>query len=76
MLLLDGREGPSRVELEGLRHKVRLIAAIDDGSDRRLACDFAYYPPLPQGVRTGLDRRAHRGRASAGNMRCWGSIRI
>jgi spore coat polysaccharide biosynthesis protein SpsF len=27
---------------------VRLTAIIDDGSDARLACDFAYYPPVPQ----------------------------
>ena len=26
------------------------MAAIDDGSDRRLACDFAYYPPVPQAL--------------------------
>src|SRR6185312_442477 len=48
LLLLDGREGPSRSELEALRKSVRTIAIIDDGSDARLACDFAYYPPVPQ----------------------------
>jgi spore coat polysaccharide biosynthesis protein SpsF len=48
MLLLDGREGPSRLELEELRRAVPVTAIIDDGSDRRLACDFAYYPPVPQ----------------------------
>jgi spore coat polysaccharide biosynthesis protein SpsF len=48
LLILDGREGPSRAELESLRRLVPIIAAIDDGSDRRLACDFAYYPPVPQ----------------------------
>ncbi len=48
LLVLDGREGPSRAEVETLRSQVSLVAAIDDGDDRRLACDFAYYPPVPQ----------------------------
>ncbi|HWF63170.1 MAG TPA: NTP transferase domain-containing protein [Rhizomicrobium sp.] len=48
MLLLDGREGPSRSELEALRKAVAITAIIDDGSDTRQACDFAYYPPVPQ----------------------------
>jgi spore coat polysaccharide biosynthesis protein SpsF len=48
MLILDGREGPSRSELESLRRDIPIVAAIDDGSERRLACDFAYYPPVPQ----------------------------
>ncbi len=48
LLLLDGREGPSRSELEALRRDIPIVAAIDDGSDTRLAADFAYYPPVPQ----------------------------
>ncbi len=48
LLVLDGREGPSRAELESYHRGVSLIAIIDDGSQRRLAADFAYYPPLPQ----------------------------
>jgi len=48
MLLLDGREGPSRQELESLSRNVAITAVIDDSSDRRLAADFAYYPPVPQ----------------------------
>jgi spore coat polysaccharide biosynthesis protein SpsF len=48
LLILDGREGPTRGEAEALRGDVTLLAAIDDGSDLRLACDFAYYPPVPQ----------------------------
>jgi spore coat polysaccharide biosynthesis protein SpsF len=47
LLLLDGREGPSRAELEKLKRTVAVTAAIDDGHDRRLACDYAYYPPVP-----------------------------
>ncbi len=48
MLVLDGREGPSRQELEKLRRDIPIVAVIDDGSDARLAADFAYYPPVPQ----------------------------
>jgi len=48
MLLLDCREGPSRAALENLTAKIAVSAVIDDGSDRRLGVDFAYYPPVPQ----------------------------
>ncbi|HEY4274702.1 MAG TPA: NTP transferase domain-containing protein [Rhizomicrobium sp.] len=48
MLILDGREGPSRQEAEKLRTDIPILAVIDDGSDLRLAADFAYYPPVPQ----------------------------
>jgi spore coat polysaccharide biosynthesis protein SpsF len=48
MLVLDGRAGPSRKELEKLARDIVIVAAIDDGSDARLAADFAYYPPVPQ----------------------------
>ncbi|MBV9550113.1 MAG: NTP transferase domain-containing protein [Alphaproteobacteria bacterium] len=48
ILLLDCREGPGRAALEALAHDVAITAVIDDGSERRLAADFAYYPPVPQ----------------------------
>ena len=48
ILLLDCREGPDRAEIATLSERVALTALIDDGSDRRLACDIAYYPPVPQ----------------------------
>jgi spore coat polysaccharide biosynthesis protein SpsF len=48
ILILDGREGPSRGELDALSRRVPVSAVIDDGSERRLATDFAYYPPVPQ----------------------------
>jgi spore coat polysaccharide biosynthesis protein SpsF len=48
MLVLDGREGPTRGELETLGKRVALTAVIDDGDTRRLAADFAYYPPVAQ----------------------------
>lgn len=47
ILLLDGREGPSRTELESLKRGIAVTAVIDDGDERRLACDYAYYPPVP-----------------------------
>ena len=47
MLLLDGREGPTRAELEKLGRGVAVTAVIDDGHERRLAADYAYYPPVP-----------------------------
>ena len=48
LLLLDCREDPSRYELSKLASRVRLTAVVDDASERRLAADFAYYPPVPQ----------------------------
>lgn len=47
LLLLDGREGPARAELEKLKRGVAVTGVIDDGHERRLAADYAYYPPVP-----------------------------
>lgn len=47
LLLLDGREGPSRAELQKLKRNIAVTAVIDDGHERRLAADYAYYPPVP-----------------------------
>ncbi|HEY2069382.1 MAG TPA: NTP transferase domain-containing protein [Rhizomicrobium sp.] len=46
LLISDQREGIDRAALAGLA--VPLTISIDDGSDRRLAADLAYYPPVPQ----------------------------
>lgn len=46
LLILDCREGPSRADIDVLT--IPLKAIVDDGSERRLACDLAYYPPVPQ----------------------------
>ncbi|HTQ14928.1 MAG TPA: NTP transferase domain-containing protein [Rhizomicrobium sp.] len=46
ILICDLREGVGARELGELG--VPLKIAIDDGSERRLACDLAYYPPVPQ----------------------------
>ncbi len=48
LLICDLREGLSREELDELSARIALTAVIDDGSDRRLAADRAYYPPVPQ----------------------------
>jgi len=53
LLLLDGPEGPGRAELERLKQGVAVTAVIDDAHERRLACDYAYYPPVPGAL--GLD---------------------
>lgn len=49
-LLLDGREGPTRDELSTITARVGVTAVIDDSSERRLAADVAYYPPVPQAL--------------------------
>ena len=49
LLILDCRDGPSRAEVEALDVPVK--AVVDDSSDRRLAADLAYYPPVPQAER-------------------------
>jgi spore coat polysaccharide biosynthesis protein SpsF len=48
LLLCDFRDGLDREALAQLSDLVSLTAMIDDGSDRRLAADIAYYPPVPQ----------------------------
>lgn len=48
ILICDQREGLDRAGLAALSQDVRLTAVIDDGSERRLAADLAYYPPVPQ----------------------------
>ncbi|HUO94236.1 MAG TPA: NTP transferase domain-containing protein [Rhizomicrobium sp.] len=51
MLILDQREGLGRAEFAELGRRVSLTAVIDDASPRRLAADYAYYPPVPQAER-------------------------
>jgi spore coat polysaccharide biosynthesis protein SpsF len=48
MLICDLREGLDRADLAQLGKRVAFTAVIDDGSPRRLAADYAYYPPVPQ----------------------------
>jgi spore coat polysaccharide biosynthesis protein SpsF len=46
LFILDCRDGPSRTQIED--YGAGVTAVVDDGSDRRLAADLAYYPPVPQ----------------------------
>ena len=50
VLVADARQRLTRAELAGLAAKARVIAVLDDISDRRLAATHAYYTPLPQVV--------------------------
>ncbi|MDA8121880.1 MAG: hypothetical protein M0Z38_04845 [Deltaproteobacteria bacterium] len=47
-LVLDVRDDLRREDVERLRGSGTLIALVDDLSDRRLAADIAFYPPIPQ----------------------------
>lgn len=47
-LIVDVRDALSRASLDAIRASGVLIVTIDDGSDRRLASDLAFYPPVPQ----------------------------
>lgn len=47
-LVLDVRTNLARADLMRLRRHGALIATIDDGSDRRLAADLSFLPPVPQ----------------------------
>ena len=58
LLLLDGRNGPSRAELEEFKRGGVMTAVIDDGDDRRLAADYAYYPPVSGAYALNWDRTA------------------
>lgn len=47
-LVLDVRTALSRADAEALRADLKLIVALDDSSERRLAAHLAVYPPVPQ----------------------------
>jgi spore coat polysaccharide biosynthesis predicted glycosyltransferase SpsG len=47
-LILDIRTNLSCQALKDLRNSGILLVTIDDPSDRRLICDLAFYPPVPQ----------------------------
>jgi spore coat polysaccharide biosynthesis protein SpsF len=53
LLVLDSPGGLSRGEADAMRRDCALMAVIDDPSELRLACDFAYYPPMPQAMALG-----------------------
>lgn len=47
-LVVDVRDALSRIALDAVRASGVRVVTIDDGSDRRLASDLAFYPPVPQ----------------------------
>ena len=55
-LVLDVRSAtPLRSEVDALRARGVLIAAIDDPTDRRLSADLVFYPPIPHVEDFGWD---------------------
>ena len=63
-LVLDVRDDLRREDVERLKGSGTLIALVDDISDRRLAADLAFYPPIPQVER--LDWTGFGGRLRVG----------
>jgi spore coat polysaccharide biosynthesis predicted glycosyltransferase SpsG len=63
-IVVDVRDALSRASLEAIRDRGTRIVAIDDASERRLAADLAFYPPVPQVEE--MDWTAFRGRRYAG----------
>jgi spore coat polysaccharide biosynthesis protein SpsF len=58
LLVCDLRDGLTGAELEVIARDVAITAVIDDASDRRLAADVSYFPPVPQAFQldwTGSD---------------------
>jgi spore coat polysaccharide biosynthesis protein SpsF len=46
-LVVDVRDALSRASLDRVRARGIRVVVIDDGSERRLASDLAFYPPVP-----------------------------
>jgi len=59
VIILDVRDGLSRMVVNELRKEGILIVTIDDPEDKRLSADLAFYPPVPQVKR--LDWNGFRG---------------
>ena len=55
VLILDVRDDLRREDVELLKVPGRIVAVLDDLSDRRLAADLAFYPPIPQLRRAGWE---------------------
>ena len=63
-LVLDVRDDLPRAVIDRLREQGVLIVTLDDSSERRLAADLAFYPPVPQVERmdwTGFTGELHVG---------------
>lgn len=63
-IVMDFRTGLSPKAVEQWRAHGRVVVTLDDPSDRRLAADHAFYPPVPQVDR--LDWTGFRGELHAG----------
>lgn len=48
VLIVDVRTNLTRIGLESIRSLGAIVVVIDDASDRRLAANMAFYPPVPQ----------------------------
>jgi UDP-2,4-diacetamido-2,4,6-trideoxy-beta-L-altropyranose hydrolase len=64
ILIADVRDDLSRTTLDALAKQGTVIALLDDLSDRRLAADFVFYPPVPQLER--VDWSGFRGKLCIG----------
>lgn len=51
ILILDVRTKLAKAAVQSIREAGVLIVTIDDPSDRRIAADLAFYPPVPQVMR-------------------------
>ncbi len=47
-VIVDVRDRLSRASLDRIRKSGVLVVCIDEGGERRLASDLAFYPPVPQ----------------------------
>jgi spore coat polysaccharide biosynthesis predicted glycosyltransferase SpsG len=47
-IVVDVRDALSRASLDAIRGRGIRIVSIDEATDRRLAADLAFYPPVPQ----------------------------
>jgi spore coat polysaccharide biosynthesis protein SpsF len=63
-IVVDVRDALSRESLDAIRASGVSVAIVDDGTDRRLAADLAFYPPVPQVEE--LDWSGYTGRRFAG----------
>lgn len=56
VIIFDIRTGLSQEALTSLKNEASRIVVIDDDSDRRLAADIVFYPPVPQALRLSWEK--------------------
>ena len=64
VLVCDVRDDLQKEELQDIRKKGSLVVLLDDLTERRLAGDMVFYPPIPQ--LDGLDWKEYTGRVFCG----------